>query len=62
MIYSALGWFAVLSAVIIFACIFVYNIDEYEPYQLILWIVVSEIILTLIIIGACLLELGGGNL
>lgn len=34
--------------------------DKYEPYQFILWVVISEGILTLIIFGACLLTLGGG--
>lgn len=62
MIYNALGWFTIISAIIILACIFIYSMDRYKPYQLVLWIVVSEIVLALIIVGACLLELGGGTL
>lgn len=60
MIYNALGWFTIISAIIILACIFIYSIDRYKPYQLILWILVCEIILALLVGGACLIELGGG--
>lgn len=60
MIYNALGWFTIISAIIILACIFIYSIDRYKPYQLILWILVCEIILALLVGGAYLIGLGGG--
>ena len=60
MIYNALGWFMVLSAVIIFVCILIYISDCYEPYQFISWVVVCEGLLALTIFGACFIELGGG--
>lgn len=62
MIYSALGLFAICSVFAICGCILMYSDTGEEPYQLVLWIVVSEIVLALIIVGACLLELGGGTL
>lgn len=60
MIYSALGWFLVLSVFAICGCIWMYVDTGDEPYQLVLWIVVCEIILALMVGGGCLIELGGG--
>lgn len=60
MIYSALGWFAIFSVFAICGCILTYSDIGEEPYQLILWILVCEIILALLVGGACLIELGGG--
>lgn len=60
MIYSALGWFAIFSVFAICGCILTYSDTGEEPYQLILWILVCEIILALLVGGAYLIELGGG--
>lgn len=60
MIYSVLGRFAIFSAFDIFGCILMYSDTEDEPYELIIWILVSEIILALLVGGAYLIELGGG--
>lgn len=60
MIYSALGWFAIFSVFVICGCILMYYIIGEEPYQLIIWILASEIILALLVGGVYLLALGGG--
>lgn len=60
MIYSALGLFAIFSVFAIFGCILMYSDTEDEPYELIIWILASEIILALLVGGAYLIELGGG--
>lgn len=59
MIFEAFGWFMVLSVFAICGCILMYYDTADEPYQLILWILASEIILALLVGGAYLLELGG---
>jgi hypothetical protein len=58
--YSVLGWFAIFSVFAIFGCILMYSDTGEKPYQLILWILASEIILALLVGGAYLIELGGG--
>lgn len=58
--YSVLGWFAIFSVFAIFRCILMYSDTGDEPYQLIIWILASEIILALLVGGAYLIELGGG--
>lgn len=60
MIYSVLGRFAIFSVFDIFGCNLMYSDTEDEPYELIIWILVSEIILALLVGGAYLIELGGG--
>ena len=60
MIYSALGLFAIFSVFAIRGCILMYSDTGEEPYQLILWIFVCEIILALLVGGAYLVGLGGG--
>lgn len=60
MIYSVLGRFAIFSVFDIFECILMYSDTGEEPYELIIWILVSEIILALLVGGAYLIELGGG--
>lgn len=60
MIFSALGWFAILSVFAICGCIWCYIDTGDKPSQLVLWIFICEFILALLVGGVCLLELGGG--